>query len=281
MRYHRINHRASKTDRPKSGSEARRLLLSDRETRAEHILARALETVGTEQWEPGDLALVRTKVEARAAQQTRKENTIMARIISTLRAHPRLSFSLAAAVGVFLFVTLVPFSYTTTVGYNVVLSEVDGSALIPPAHLKSTLSALGYQETAINCDGMGSSVQYTIAGLPTRQAAREAVAAFSSLSGSAPKAEIKPIRKTVSGSLYAQVRDRFFLVEVDATGKSDAEIAAEVTAKLQAQGLDDVNVSTVSHEDGTREITIEYEGELEPATGEDEATFEFHFRDSQ
>jgi hypothetical protein len=109
-----------------------------------------------------------------------------------------------------------------------------------------------------------------IGKLPHRRAAREVAAAFAALSGYSNRPEIKPIIERVSGSLYAQVRDRL-KIKVEAAGKSDAEIKAEIEAKLAAAGYTGAQVSVTTSPDGKRQVNLlvkdqdsgeEYEGRL-------------------
>jgi hypothetical protein len=147
------------------------------------------------------------------------------------------------------------------VGYNVTLSGFESGTAVNVAKVSEALSGLGYDQASVNYRKVESAIEFTVSGLPTRQAAREAAAIFRAFTGATPQYTIEPVRKEVSGTLYAQVTDRFFRVEVDGSGKTDEQIAAEIAGQLQAQGLTNANVVFESTADGQKQITVEYEGE--------------------
>lgn len=168
---------------------------------------------------------------------------------------PRLSLGLGAALAVILFVTLVPFSYQRTVGYEVSYDDVTAM----PSQTKGVIDALksiGYERVSISEMVAGGRGDYTITGLPTREAAREAAAVFAQLTGVDAEPSIESVVETVSGSLYAQVRDGLIRIEVDATGKSDAELESEITAKLAANGFTNTQVQVTTAPDGERHMEI-------------------------
>jgi hypothetical protein len=60
----------------------------------------------------------------------------------------------------------------------------------------------------------------------------------------------------VSGSLYAQVRDGLIRIEVDSTGKTDAEIESEIMARLADHGFSNTQVQVTTKPDGERQMQI-------------------------
>ncbi len=63
-------------------------------------------------------------------------------------------------------------------------------------------------------------------------------------------------RMEVSGSLYAQTKDKPSKIEIESEGKSNAEIKAEIEEKLKGQGLTNPDVSVTTKPDGMREIKV-------------------------
>jgi hypothetical protein len=229
-------------------------------TDADRTLKRAFATLRSE--DPGStpLAFVKSRVEARAAQQQGEEHSPMKTLARTLGGYPRTVVTVAAAVVAFLFVTLVPFPYSTITGYEVSFSNLDPQTVAMANDVTAAVQALGYDNVSINFSQNGESFNYGLTNLPSYQAAREAAAAFRMVTGSAIEADIEPVVTEVSGSLYAQVREKLMTIEVSTEGDgTDAEVEAEIRDKLAAQGFTPRNVSVTTDEDGNRTITIEVE----------------------
>jgi hypothetical protein len=121
------------------------------------------------------------------------------------------------------------------------------------------LQKLGYQDVSVNFNSTQNGVQYSVTNLPNQQAIQDATFLFNLLSGQQAKPEITPIRKDVSGTLYAQAKENLFetTIEINIDGKSDAELAAEIVGRLKAAGWDDVQVQTTTNEDGSKQFQIE------------------------
>jgi hypothetical protein len=79
--------------------------------------------------------------------------------------------------------------------------------------------------------------------------------------------------------LLAQVQDKYFRVEVDASGKTDAEIAAEIASKLEAQGLGTPHVTVTTNPDGSKQLSIE--ATTDAASGGESQTVDIEMTDGQ
>jgi Xaa-Pro aminopeptidase len=66
--------------------------------------------------------------------------------------------------------------------------------------------------------------------------------------------------KRVSGTLLAQALQSVFRADVETAGKTDAEIAAEVTAQIKAQGGEVKGVDVKRSADGQTTITLQAAG---------------------
>ncbi|MBU2624534.1 MAG: hypothetical protein KKG33_03125, partial [candidate division Zixibacteria bacterium] len=73
--------------------------------------------------------------------------------------------------------------------------------------------------------------------------------------------EVTPVKSKVSGTLYAQARDKLVEVQVDATGKTDDEIRSEIEARLLEQGITAYEVTVDTDADGRRQIDLSVEGD--------------------
>jgi len=184
---------------------------------------------------------IRSRTEA--AVNARKEN-IMEKVKNQVGTRPRLIAGLGLAIVVFLFITLVPFSYTITVGYEVAFTNIENLEQIPAERVINAVKTLGYDKARIKV----FPGQMTIGNLPSYLAAKEVSAAVRTVTGIEAVPEIVPIRQTVSGSLYAQVMDKM-KIEVSTEGKTDAEIAEEIRQKLIANGFDEADVKVTSEGD--------------------------------
>lgn len=228
-----------------------------REVAAWRLIETTLENARTDHEEPvTPFAEIRAKITADTGRQKEKEDSIMSKVQNQIASHRRFSIALVVAVAVFAFVVLVPFSYDRTIGYNLAYTGLDSKYDLPPEMLTEVLTTLGYQQVRVELTQNGSYLDYSITGLPSSTAAKEASAAFASLTGYTGMPVITPIIKTVSGSLYAQVRDKLIKIEVESEGKSKAEIKAEIEDKLREQGFANPDVTVTLKPDGMREIKV-------------------------
>ncbi|SYZ74348.1 hypothetical protein TRIP_C80025 [Candidatus Zixiibacteriota bacterium] len=222
------------------------------EARASRILESALHYERNQQ--PSNatsISSLRSKVENSIKQISLRENTIMSRITSGISHRPRLAAGFGLAIVVLLFAVLVPLPYTRTVGYTVSFTNASSISNQVPSHLTAILGVIGYDNIKLASAGDN----FEISGLPTRQAAREAEIAFRKLTGIQSESIISPVTRRVSGSLYAQVVESQRKIEVDATGKSDAEIESEIIQKLNDAGYQ-ANVSVTTDASGERKIDV-------------------------
>jgi len=210
-----------------------------REANAARLLDKSFQTVGQEyENEATPLSTIQSKVTEKIKNDLKKEIGIMTQIKNEVSRRPKLVAGLALAITVFLFITLVPFSYTRIVGYDVAFSDVGELEKEQLRQIDNGLSALGFNNISIN----GSNSSISITGLPTRAAAEEVTILINSIIGKAINSQIKAITETVSGSLYAQALEKKRTIEINARGKSSDEIREEIRRKLIAEGFSDPEV---------------------------------------
>jgi hypothetical protein len=219
---------------------------------AEALSAALIATRADDHNNATQFARLRSRVEAQAP----KETSIMSKIFENITSRPRTALGVSIAAALFLFVTLVPFSYQTTAGYKVAFSGVDPS--VSPQVIEKSLAALGYSDISISVSTDNDRADYFITNVSSKSQAREIAAAFASLAHFTGEPVLTPVKKTVSGTLYAQARDRLIEIRIDGAGKTDDEIAAEIRGRLEAEGLSDVNASFSTRPDGMKQIDITF-----------------------
>ena len=223
---------------------------------ADRQLSRLLrEVVDAETAPTTPISIVRQRIETIAAGGQRKDSRIMSTLFTQFRIHPRLGWGLALAVILFLFVSLVPFSYQRIAGYESTVA-FNSPVQIEPEHLKSALVAVGQTGIKVGLELTDAGSVFHLKGLPSQLAARQAVAVVNSLAGTRGESHITPVYETISASLYAQARERFIDIKVDGAGKTDAQLESEITSKLTEAGLTADQVSVTTGSDGSRQISV-------------------------
>ena len=181
----------------------------------------------------------------------------MAELTHKLTARKKLSFGLGLAMAALLFFTLVPFSYDRVVGYDLEISGIEPGNMINIDPIIMGMTGLGYDNISVSTNYSSTETSVWITGLPHEKAAQEASAVFTTLTGLEGKSEYTPKMQTVSGSLYAQVRDNLFSVEIVASGETPEEVRASIEAQLESMGI--TGGEAVVTQDGDQmqiEITI-------------------------
>ncbi len=221
MHCREAKHRLSRIDRPDHDDDLQAHLAvctaCAEFARTERLLAQTIAECRETPEPASDFTAVRARLQAYPDRSLRKEDTLMSKIQSSLLSHPKASIGFSLAVVAFLFVMLVPFSYSKTVGYNVTFSNLDNNTNVPTSKLIDALQKLGYNDVSVNFNTTESGMDYAIANLPNKQAIQDATFLFNLLSGQRVAPEVKPIVKEVSGTLYAQATENLFqtTIEID------------------------------------------------------------------
>lgn len=223
--------------------------------RAERILDQTFSALrSTTDSPPSPLAHLRTRLDARLAD-SRKE-TLMARVLQTLGAHPKLGVGLAAGLALMLFSTLIPLPYSSVIGYSLQVTAPADTPL-EPQQFANALHAAGIANPSVNTNYSDNAAEFTVVGLTTEDEAQTALKACQALLGTDPDHKIIPIVKRTSGTLYAQALEKLFRVEVIIDGKTDEQIAADIAAQVAAQGGQVKEVRFERSDDGQVKIDIE------------------------
>lgn len=181
----------------------------------------------------------------------------MSHTLESFRRRPWLAPAFGAALVA--LILLVPFSYQKTTGYDVSLdlsgpAAAGAAATLAPSLAKS-LGASSASMTAGGNDGVTLQARVPLlkaAGLATRA---NAFAAALTARGIPARARVTPVVETVSGNLYAMSRDRAIDINIQADGKTAAEIEAQIRDQLQAEGISNAEVA-VTQQGGQTQIQI-------------------------
>ena len=166
-----------------------------------------------------------------------------------LTGRRKLSFAVVTSVLAFVFVTLVPFEYQRTVGYEATFVGIDLAQPVSPGHLRGVLKTHGYENVDVNFVMGPGEARCVIRGLPSRHAVREATAILAGMTGFDWEPTVTPMVETVSGSLFAQAKSELnpdnLLDDVgfDFRGKTDEEIKAMILQRLATQGCTNAAVT--------------------------------------
>jgi hypothetical protein len=163
---------------------------------------------------------------------------------------------------------LIPFSYQKTTGYDLAVALGASEAAKTQALAKHLSEDFGATSVSINSDGGELLVTGRIPADKARglKGRVDALAAVLKEQGMTADVSVEPVVETVSGSLYAMTRDAVVKVDITATGRTPAEIEADVVRQLQAAGLNDAQVS-VTQADGQTTVQIFAHGDGASATG--------------
>jgi len=207
------------------------------------------------------LEIIRTRIESKA-QESKRKVAIMARIKRQFRARPGLVTGFGLGLIAFLFVTLVPFSYTRTVGYNLTCPKSDAQYEISTEKYEDALELLGITDVSVRSAGE----YYEVGNLASRRAARQAALTYAALTDSEDKSEITEVKRKVAGSLYAQAKENYRLalknknrhqISITTEGMTDEEIKEAILKKLAENGWTDAQVRVSTEPDGNRRISVQ------------------------
>lgn len=203
----------------------------------------------------------------------------------SLKAHPWLAAT-AAVMVVAVILGVVPVTYTVTTGQDVTLQLAapapQGDALRKvAAGLRAALRADGVR-VGLDDDGSGPAARLT-AAVPSRNAAevRHAADAFARAlteRGIPASASVQARSERVSTNVYAYARSRAVELRITSSGRTPAEIEADIRAQLAAAGLENPQVQVTREGDETK-VQIQTGGSA--ADGEQKFDLKLIGRDDQ
>lgn len=193
------------------------------------------------------------------------------------RTRPRTLLGAAGSLALVGAVLLWPIRYERTVGHTVKLdvqlaagtSPTDPASPLAPRVLAKQMKAALHADSVrveLSQDAGQTQIRFT-ARLATRSRSEVDARTQTLLRElerqleSAPQrpqlaAQVSEWREQVSGRVYAMALDRLIQVRVDTSGKTDAEVKAEVENQLRAQGIASPTVQFERHGDA-KQLRIE------------------------
>jgi hypothetical protein len=181
------------------------------------------------------LSILKTRVEAHAASPatftTSEEKSIMSTMIRGLKKRSRLSATVAVAAVVLAFLTLVPFSFEQTVGYEVAVAGVDKDLALDNNRVQALLATLGMEEAEFDVTDCEATCNLVVRKLGSQEDADLVVAAFKSGEECLVDCEISMVRAEGSVSLFSQAKKVIFVGDKSA---DDAGIKEELIERLGA-----------------------------------------------
>lgn len=177
-----------------------------------------------------------------------------------LKSRPRL-VTIAGVCALAAALLVIPVSYQRTVGHRIEL-VVSGDALdrVGLERLAGELEQVTRARALdVGRSGDGAVIGVEIAGRSAERAERVAAALVDRLRERAftASARVSPITETVSGNVYAMVRDRIVVIDVDTEGKTDQEVEDEIRAQLIDEGVAD---PSVEYHSGAEEAVLRVDG---------------------
>jgi hypothetical protein len=177
--------------------------------RAERALGRDLAAVTADKGvDDMPLSTIRSRVEAQlreSAHSKFKEVFLMSAALRQIRRRPALSFSMATLVVVLFVATLVPFSFTRTVGYEVAIAGVNRDLAVDTAKVSTLLTALGVKDAAVTLGDCDTTCVLKISSLQSEDDVDLVTTAFAEL-GDFDCEGMQVKCDTISGTLLNKVR---------------------------------------------------------------------------
>jgi hypothetical protein len=202
------------------------------------------------------------RIAATPPQEHPRGETIMSKL-SRWKSRPRL-VSILGVCAVAAVLLVVPIRYQRTVGHRIDLTvsgegleQVGIERLTGDVGLVTRARALQVSQTA-----GGATLGIELRATSEERAERVAAALVARLRERTFTAEarVSPITETVSGNVYAMVRDRIIVIDVDTEGKTDQEVEDEIRAQLLDEGVAEPDVKYHSDDQKT-EVRVQGEHE--------------------
>jgi hypothetical protein len=209
--------------------------------RAERLLQCDLDTVRIDDYtDIISFSALKASVEARAglaSSDRHKENNVMGKVVRQLRRRPRLGTSIAVALVLLAIITLVPFSFERTVGYEVAIAGVNKNLAMDSDKIQELLNGLGVGDAVVNVGDCENTCVVKISELESENDVRIVTAAFDEL-GHCELKEVKPVLVKESSTLVNEARRNIFVIRTKTEYKPDSEvheIVADCLKKIESE----------------------------------------------
>lgn len=205
--------------------------------RAEQSLGRDLAAFAAEQdHDDMPLSVLRARVEARLqklAHPKFKEVSFMSAALRQIKRRPTLSFSMAVLVVALFVATLVPFSFTRTIGYEVAIAGVDRELAVDTVKVNTLLTALGVKNADVTLGDCDTTCVLKISSLKSEDDVDLVTTAFAEL-GDFDCEGVVVKCDTISGTLLNKVGH---MIVVDRVASTGGEKTHDIVIKT-IEGLD-------------------------------------------
>ncbi len=127
------------------------------------------------------LSILRTRVEAHASiskPAETKERSLMSTFMKNLRKRSKLSATVAVVAVVLAVLTLVPFRFERTVGYEVAVAGVDKDLALDSDRVAALLKALGMEAAKVDVTACEATCSLVVRELGSQEDAKLVAAAF-------------------------------------------------------------------------------------------------------
>lgn len=215
--------------------------------RAERALGRDLAAVAAEKGvDDMPLSTIRSRVEAQLRETAHpkfKEVSLMSAALRQIKRRPALSFSMATLVVVLFVATLVPFSFTRTVGYEVAIAGVNRDLAVDTAKVSTLLNALGVKDAAVTLGDCDTTCVLKISSLQSEDDVNLVTTAFAEL-GDFDCEGVQVRCDTLSGTLLNKVRQMVIVnrVATRANVSLNRDIAIKTIKNLDSLCGGDFNI---------------------------------------
>ena len=149
------------------------------------------------------------RVEAQVTLDAHRKENPMSALKEQFRLRPRLGYSLVAVLALVLAVTLIPFKFDQTVGFEVAVAGVNKDVAFDTYRIQELLNRLGVTGATVNVTGCEETCNLKIASLKSPEDAEMVKVAFEELSENAGVVqvtiELNSIDEQVSGSALKHV----------------------------------------------------------------------------
>ncbi|MCP4569938.1 MAG: hypothetical protein GY841_20350 [FCB group bacterium] len=123
------------------------------------------------------------------------------------RLSPVVGFGLAAVLTVITFLTLIPFNYTRTVGYEIAFDGVDKELADDVEGICDILFSLGLDQADVDILGCDSTCSLLIVDLKSPEEVEKVIAAFTDIDPSRLTSNVIPVQTRASGTLLDQANE--------------------------------------------------------------------------
>jgi len=192
---------------------------------AEMVLSRDLAlTAADDNIDEIPLSEFKTYVEARADSNRldkTKEIPIMSAVVKQVKRRPSLGFAAGLAVAVLLLITLIPFSFENTVGYEVAIAGVNKELAMDTEKINELMKALGLEHVTIDVGDCEKTCVLKISDVDTPGDVNILVSAFDEL-GNCVLQDISEIHDSEKMTLLQHAHKNIFITTGEGPDGSEA-----------------------------------------------------------